>query len=70
MDIQLNITGMTCGHCKAAVEGALKGVQGVSVVTVNLEAGKAEVHGERVNPDALVAAVTEEGYSASVTANA
>jgi copper chaperone len=67
MDIQLNVTGMTCGHCKAAVENALKGVEGVSIVTVNLEAGKAQVHGEHVNIDALVAAVIEEGYSASVS---
>jgi copper chaperone len=70
MNIQLNVTGMTCGHCKAAVENALRAVGGVSAVTVNLEAGKAEVQGEGVNPDALVAAVVEEGYSASVTANA
>jgi copper chaperone len=70
MDIQLNVTGMTCGHCKAAVENALKSVQGVSAVMVNLDAGKAEVHGERVNPDALVAAIAEEGYSASITTNA
>ena len=70
MEIQLNVTGMTCGHCKIVVENALKSVQGVSAVTVNLEAGKAEVYGEHVNPDALVAAVVDEGYGASVTANA
>jgi copper chaperone len=70
MEIQLSVTGMTCGHCKTAVENALKSVQGVNAVTVNLGAGKAEVHGEHVNPDALVAAVIEEGYSASITANA
>jgi copper chaperone len=66
MNIELNVSGMTCGHCKAAVEKALKNVNGVADVNVNLEAGKAEVKGENVSLEALVAAVTEEGYTARV----
>jgi copper chaperone len=65
MSIELNVTGMTCGHCKAAVEKALKGVSGVNTVEVNLEQGKAKISGDQVNTDALIMAVTEEGYSAS-----
>jgi copper chaperone CopZ len=68
MNIELNVTGMTCGHCKAAVEKALKAVAGVSAVTVDLEHGKAEVSGENVNPQALVAAVADEGYVATPSA--
>jgi copper chaperone len=65
MSIELNVTGMTCGHCKAAVEKALKSVNGVSAVEVNLEQGKAKVSGDQINTDALILAVTDEGYSAS-----
>lgn len=65
MKIELNIAGMTCGHCKSAVESALKAVAGVLTVEVDLAAGKATVGGEGVQLEALVAAVADEGYNAS-----
>ena len=68
MSIELNVTGMTCGHCKAAVEGALKQVSGVSAVAVNLEQGKAIVEGEHLDSGQLIAAVIEEGYAAQAVA--
>jgi copper chaperone CopZ len=69
MSIELNVSGMTCGHCKAAVESALKQITGVKNVAVNLEQGKALVEGENLNASLLIAAVVEEGYSAqAVTA--
>jgi copper chaperone len=68
MSIELNVSGMTCGHCKAAVEGALKQIVGVSAVAVNLEQGKALVEGENLDTSVLIAAVVEEGYSAKAVA--
>jgi copper chaperone len=65
MQIELNVSGMTCGHCKAAVESALKSVAGVSAVAVDLANGTAKVSGEGVQLEMLVAAVADEGYSAS-----
>jgi copper chaperone len=62
---QLKITGMTCGHCQSAVEGALEAVAGVEAVRVDLAKGVAEVEGN-VDASALVAAVEDEGYQASV----
>jgi copper chaperone len=67
MSIELNVTGMSCGHCKVAVEGALKKVEGVKVAEVDLSGGKARVEGEKINPEALIAAVLDEGYGASVS---
>jgi copper chaperone len=66
MSIELNVTGMSCGHCKAAVEGALRKVSGVKAVQVSLEQGKAQVEGDQVEVQALIAAVIEEGYDAKV----
>lgn len=63
--IELNVIGMTCGHCKSAVESALKSVAGVAAVNVDLAAGKASVTGAHVKLEDLVAAVADEGYSAS-----
>ena len=68
MNIELNVTGMTCGHCKDAVEKALQNVTGVNATQVDLASGKVRVEGELVNTDALIAAVIEEGYGAQLAA--
>lgn len=65
MTVELNITGMSCGHCEKAVQNALKGVSGVENAEVNLSAGTATVEGT-ADVQALIAAVTEEGYGASL----
>lgn len=66
----LTVTGMTCGHCRAKVEQALQGVNGVYAATVDLPGGSAEVDFDEksVNADALIAAVTRAGYRAAVAA--
>lgn len=59
--IILKIEGMTCGHCKASVEKALKAVPGVENATVDLAKKEAVVTGS-ANRDALVNAVEDAGY--------
>lgn len=64
-----NIAGMTCGHCKTAVEVAIRRVTGVAQVTVDLKAGQATVFGNPVD-HAIIAAVEDAGYEAkAVTPN-
>jgi copper chaperone len=65
---RLKVSGMTCGHCRAAVEKALRSQPGVQNATVNLESGSAEVEFDEARgaTDQLIAAVEEEGYSAAV----
>lgn len=64
--IELEIDGMSCGHCQAAVMRALEAVPGVRVpVEVLLEAGRARVGGDAPLA-ALIAAVTAEGYGAKL----
>ena len=60
----LKIEGMSCSHCSAAVERALTGVEGVTRVEVDLAGGRAAVEGA-ADVGALVAAVAEEGYTAT-----
>ena len=64
-DINLKITGMTCGHCVRAVTKALEGVPGVEKADVTLIPGEAVVRGQ-ASTAALIAAVKEEGYEADV----
>jgi copper chaperone len=62
----LEIEGMTCGHCVAAVTRALETVTGVERAEVDLAAGRATVEHdpERASPQQLASAVAEEGYAA------
>ena len=60
--ITLKIEGMTCGHCQAAVEKALKTVTGVTNATVDLAKKEATVLGS-ADTDELIKAVEEEGYT-------
>ncbi len=62
--IKLSITGMSCGHCVAAVEKSIAAVDGVDDAVVSLDEGSATVNGA-VGVDTLIAAITEAGYSAS-----
>lgn len=61
----LRITGMTCGHCVAAVTQALQGVAGVESAQVNLEREEGVVKGS-VPAEQLIKAVEEEGYHAQL----
>ena len=63
--IQLEIKGMTCKHCVAAVTDALTTVGGVAEVQVTLEPGAAVVTGS-APADALIDAIRQEGYEATV----
>ena len=67
--IRLAVTGMTCGHCVAKVEEALKGVDGVWGAFADLEGGAAEVDVDdsRAQPESLVEAVKAAGYNAQVS---
>ena len=59
----IQIEGMSCGHCSARVEKALSAVPGVSNVHVDLAAKTATVTAEdSVADKALSDAVTEAGY--------
>lgn len=60
----LDVKGMTCGHCKMSVEGALKELNGVTSSEVSLETGKVEVTYDesQVTVEAMKDAVEEQGY--------
>ncbi len=65
---QLDILGMTCASCVGRVERALAAVPGVARAAVNLANGRATIHGEGVDRQALVRAVEKAGYEVAVPA--
>ncbi len=61
----LTVEGMSCGHCKNAVEKAVKGLPGVSVAEVDLAAKSLIVEfDENVTSFAEIkAAIEDAGYT-------
>ena len=66
--LKLRVSGMTCGHCQAKVEQALKQANGVYSAIVDLQAGEAEVDfdDDAATTDQLIAAIARAGYGARV----
>ncbi len=57
------VTGMTCGHCVAAVETEVRTIPGVTAARADLTTGRLEVDSESpVDPAAVDVAVAEAGY--------
>ncbi|WP_405696690.1 heavy-metal-associated domain-containing protein [Streptomyces coelicoflavus] len=58
-----NVSGMTCGHCKATLTKEIGALDGVLAVDVDLEAGQVTVTTAGEPDDALLAKVVDEaGY--------
>lgn len=58
----LLVEGMSCGHCENAVKNALKGLDGVTKVEVNLSSKSVEVEGEGLNDILIKGAIEDAGY--------
>jgi copper chaperone CopZ len=67
-NVKLWVTGMTCAHCQAKVEKALKGVTGVYSAIVDLGDGEAEVDfdDDVLTTAQLIGAVQKAGYAAKL----
>ncbi|MBQ2700390.1 MAG: heavy metal translocating P-type ATPase, partial [Clostridia bacterium] len=62
---QFNVTGMSCAACSSRVEKAVSAVPGVTVCSVSLLTNSMGVEGSAAD-DAIINAVKEAGYGASV----
>ena len=64
--VSLKITGMTCGHCVAAVDSALKQVQGVNAANVEIGRATVTLDPKVATTGAVIDAVEDAGYAATV----
>lgn len=64
-EITLKVAGMSCGHCKAAVEKAVKALPGVQQAEVELAAGTTRVVFDPgiTTPEAIIQAIADADYS-------
>lgn len=61
------VTGMTCGSCVAHVEEALRGVDGVESVTVDLDGASASVvASDPGDTEQMRRAIEDAGYEAAL----
>jgi copper chaperone len=62
MTEELQVAGMTCGHCVRAVTLAIQKRDPAAKVEVDLEAGRVRAD-SRLSRDEIAALVTAEGYA-------
>jgi copper chaperone len=64
-DVTLAVPDMSCGHCKAAVEGELNRLSGVEGSNADVEKGTVAVRYDesRVSTEQLVEAIEGAGYT-------
>jgi copper chaperone len=62
--IKLNVEGMSCQHCVAAVKGAVSELDGVKNVEVSLEAKTAEVEYDKTKAslEQIKKQIEEQGF--------
>ena len=61
MDRTFAVPGISCGHCKAAIEGELTRTRGVEHAEVDVEARTVTVAGTATD-EQIRAAINEAGY--------
>ena len=66
MKTTLRIEGMMCEGCAGKVRDGLSALDGVSKVDVDLRTGRAAVEHDGVPDEALISAVVDAGFRASV----
>jgi copper chaperone CopZ len=59
--LQYVVPGVSCGHCKSAIEGEVSQVPGVERVEVDVDTKRVVVEGT-ASAEAVVAAIGEAGY--------
>ncbi|MBI1220757.1 MAG: copper chaperone [Rhodobacteraceae bacterium] len=62
---KFNVPEMTCNHCKASIEKAIKGIDETARIDVDLDAKTVFVEGAGEDA-ALISAMKEAGYQAIV----
>ena len=63
--LTFTVPGMTCGHCKASVEGEVGKVAGDTGVSGDLDTKVVTVEGTDLDTPAIVAAIDEAGFEVS-----
>lgn len=63
-NVKLSVPDISCGHCKASIEGAVAPMEGVASAEVTIEDRTVDVAFDEavVDLDAIVTAIEDQGY--------
>jgi copper chaperone len=63
-DVTLNVSGMTCEHCKKSVEAAVEALPGIESAKAIIQDGRVNVSFEpaKVSLDDILEAIREAGF--------
>lgn len=64
-ELNIDISGMSCGHCVARVTKALQAL-GVTVESVDIGSAKVAYDPAAMSPDSIAQAVASAGYPAQI----
>lgn len=64
MSVELEVQGMSCGHCVAAITSAVQPLPGVEAVEVDLDRGRVLVTGA-ADERTVTTAIEDCGYDVS-----
>ena len=62
LDTKINVSGMTCNHCKQSVIETVLSIQNVTDVNVDLNSGDVFISGENVNIEEVYSSVEKIGF--------
>ena len=62
LDTKINVSGMTCNHCKQSVTDAVLSIENVSDVNIDLDSGNVFISGENINMEKLYQAIEKIGF--------
>lgn len=57
-----HVQGMSCGHCEKAIERAVRKIDPQAVVKASHASARVEIDHCSVTPEALIAAIQDQGY--------
>ena len=62
LDTKINVSGMTCNHCKQSVTDAILANDNVENVNVDLDSGNVFISGENINIDEICKSIEKSGF--------
>ena len=65
MDIELNVPGISCKHCKMTIEQELRKIEGVDEVNVSVDDKLVQVNGN-INESVIIEGIEKAGYSVEI----
>jgi len=60
--VELKVSGMSCGHCVAAVSKSLSALDGVDVVSVEVGSARLSYDPDKLSRERIAEAVADAGF--------